>query len=122
MLKEMTVAKDNRTYQDRKDYLIKAVYARRKKVRSMAIAYKGGRCERCGYDRCADALEFHHRDPDQKDFSISSKGYTRSWERVKMEMDKCVMLCANCHRELHAKLAASGRNAGVISGLSQENP
>ena len=118
----MTVAKDNRTYQDRKDYLIKAVYARRKKVRSMAIAYKGGRCERCGYDRCADALEFHHRDPDQKDFSISSKGYTRSWERVKMEMDKCVMLCANCHRELHAKLAASGRNAGVISGLSQENP
>ena len=116
------MAKDKRTYQDRKDYLIKAVYARRKKVRCMAVAYKGGRCEQCGYNRCVDALEFHHRDPAQKDFSISAKGYTRSWSKVKVELDKCSVLCANCHRELHAKLAASSRNAGVISGLSQETP
>ena len=116
------MAKDKRTYHDRKDYLIKAVYARRKKVRTLAVADKGGKCEQCGYDRCIDALEFHHRDPALKDFSISSKGYTRSWEKVVKELDKCVMLCANCHRELHAKLAAFSRNAGVKSGLSQENP
>ncbi len=116
------VVKDKRKYGDRRAYLIKAVYSRRKRVRQMAVEYKGGKCEACGYDRCIDALEFHHTDPAQKDFSISSKGYTRSWERVKAELNKCAMLCANCHRELHAKLAASGGNAGVTSRLSQGNP
>ena len=93
-----------------------------KKVRAMAVEYKGGKCEKYGYDHCIDALEFHHVDPAQKDFNISSKGYTRSWERVKAGLDKCTILCVNCHRELHAKLAASGGNAGVQSGLIQGNP
>ena len=114
--------KDNRCYKDRREYLIKAVYARRKKVRQMAVSYKGGKCENCGYDRCIDALEFHHVDPTRKDFNISSKGYTRSWKKVKSELDKCRILCANCHRELHAKLAASIGNVRVKSGLSQGNP
>ncbi len=118
----VTVVKDRRKYKDRKEYLIKAVYARRKKVRVMAVRYKGGSCSQCGYNRCIDALEFHHIDPAQKDFNISSKGYTRSWERVQEELDKCIIICANCHRELHAKLAASRRNAGVKSGLIQGNP
>jgi hypothetical protein len=94
--------KEKRTYKDRREYLIKAVHARRKKVREMAVAYKGGKCEKCSYDHCIDALEFHHVDPDKKDFNISSKGYTRSWERVRAELDKCMILCANCHREIHA--------------------
>lgn len=68
----------------------------------MAIAYKGKKCERCGYSRCQEALEFHHRFG-RKDFGISSKGYTRSWKRVKHELDKCILLCANCHREIHAR-------------------
>jgi len=54
--------KDKRTYKDRSEYLIKAVYARRKKVRAMAVEYKGGKCENCGYNRCLDALEFHHEE------------------------------------------------------------
>lgn len=87
----------------------------------MAVEYKGGRCENCGYDRCLGALEFHHLDPTKKDFNISSKGYTRSWERVREELDKCVMLCANCHREIHVKLAASIGNSRVKSGLNQGN-
>ena len=81
----------------------------------MAVEYKGGKCEVCGYDRCIDALEFHHNDLNDKKFGISEKGYTRSWETVKAELEKCIMICANCHRELHAKLAASGGNAGVKS-------
>ena len=97
------MSKDKRKYQDRREYLIKAVYARRKKVREMAITYKGGKCQNCGYSRCADALEFHHTNPSQKDFNISNKGHTRSWKRVKEELDKCVMLCANCHREIHSQ-------------------
>lgn len=112
---------EKRSYSDRRLYLIRAVRARRKKVRQMSVEYKGGKCEMCGYDRCIDALEFHHNDLSNKDFGISEKGYTRSWKRVMEELDKCIMLCANCHRELHAKLAASGGNARVKSGLSQGN-
>jgi len=103
--------KDKRTYSDRKQYIIRAVHKRRKKIRMMAVEYKGGKCEICGYDRCVEALEFHHQDSAKKDFSVSSDGCTRSWVRVKAELDKCIMLCANCHRETHAKLAASRSNA-----------
>ena len=93
---------EKRTYQERRQYLLKAVQRRREKVRAMAVEYKGGRCQVCGYDKCIEALEFHHLDPTQKDFGISHKGYTRSWEKVKEEVDKCILLCANCHREFHA--------------------
>jgi len=106
---------EKRKYSDRQQYLIRAVHARRKKIRKMAVEYKGGKCEACGYDRCADALEFHHNNATSKKFGISEKGYTRSWDAVKDELDKCIMICANCHRELHAKLAASGGNARVKS-------
>jgi len=95
---------DNRTYRDRREYLIKAVQKRRKKIRQMAIDYKGGRCQLCGYNKCPEALEFHHLDSLDKDFGISDKGYTRSWKRIKKELDKCILLCANCHREVHAGL------------------
>lgn len=88
----------------------------------MSLEYKGSKCERCGYNRCMEALEFHHIDPTKKDFNVSSRGHTRSWKRVKEELDKCVLLCANCHRELHTELAAHGRNAMVKSGLIQGNP
>ena len=68
----------------------------------MAIDYKGGKCVFCGYDKCIQSLELHHFNSTEKDFGISDKGYTRSWERVKKEIDKCILICANCHRELHA--------------------
>jgi hypothetical protein len=93
---------EKRKYKDRSTYLIQAVQRRREKVRQMAVEYKGGGCEVCGYNRCIEALEFHHLDPTQKDFGISAKGYSRSWEKVKREIEKCVLLCANCHREFHA--------------------
>jgi len=95
---------DNRKYSDRREYLIVAVRKRRKKIRQSAIDYKGGRCQSCGYDYCIEAMEFHHLDPSEKDFGISQKGYTRSWVRIKEELDKCILLCANCHREVHAGL------------------
>ncbi|MDD2689567.1 MAG: hypothetical protein PHT41_05420 [Candidatus Omnitrophica bacterium] len=104
---------DTRTYKDRKQYLIAAVYKRRKKIRQMAVEHKGGRCDVCGYNQCIDALEFHHNNSSHKDFSISEKGYTRSWSKVKEELDKCTLLCANCHREVHAQAsAASTGNRG----------
>lgn len=74
---------------------------RQVKMKSKAIEYKGGKCEQCGYDKNKDVLEFHHKNPQEKEFSISAK-FNRSWESIKEELDKCVMLCANCHREIHS--------------------
>ncbi len=56
----------------------------------------------CGYSKCPGALDFHHRDPKKKDFGLAVKGLTRSWEKIQKEIDKCVLVCANCHREIHA--------------------
>lgn len=103
---------EKRRYADRRAYMIDAVRRRRKKVRQMAVEYKGGKCGRCGYSKCVEALEFHHLDSSQKDFGISEKGYTRSWTRVREELDKCILVCANCHRELHA-LSQLLRESGV---------
>ncbi|MCL0047860.1 hypothetical protein M1N13_02730 [Dehalococcoidia bacterium] len=94
---------DRRTYADRREYLIRAVQKRREKIHQMAIQRLGGKCFQCGYDRCGKALEFHHLDS-SKDFGISEKGHARSWERVKAELERCVLLCASCHREVHAGL------------------
>ena len=110
--------KETRTYMDRREYNIQAVTKRRKKIRLMAIAELGGKCIKCGYDKYPEVLEFHHRDPSKKDFNVSSKGHSRSWDRVKSEIEKCDLLCANCHRETHVelhKLAASERNFGMNS-------
>jgi predicted HNH restriction endonuclease len=96
--------KDTRTYKDRRKYLIEAVTKKRRNLRAKAIELKGGCCEICGYSKCPEALEFHHLDDAKKDFGISAKGYTRSWEKVKNELKKCKLLCANCHRELHADI------------------
>lgn len=112
---------EKRTYADRRQYLIRAVKARRKRLRSMSVAYKGGKCQNCGYDRCMEAFEFHHTDSTQKGFGLPDGGFTRSWSRIKNELEKCHLLCANCHREIHAKLAASSSNAGMKNGLSQGN-
>lgn len=93
---------DKRTYADRREYLIKAVSKRRKRIKEMAIDYKGGKCIFCGYNRSHSALDFHHIDAASKEFGVSLDGLTRSWERTKKELDKCVLVCANCHREIHA--------------------
>jgi len=81
-----------------------AVQRRRDKLKELAVEYKGSKCSNCGYDKCHAALEFHHIDPNEKDFGISTEGFTRSFEKLKVELDKCILLCANCHRELHDKL------------------
>lgn len=76
----------------------------RRRLKQKCIDYKGGKCEKCSYNKYIGALEFHHNDPKQKDFSVSSGGHTRAWEKVKIELDKCTLLCANCHREVHAEM------------------
>jgi len=74
----------------------------RKNMKRRAVDYKGGKCQGCGYDKCVEAFDFHHRDPEAKEFGISSMGHCRSWDKMKAELDKCDLLCSNCHRERHA--------------------
>lgn len=63
---------------------------------------RGGKCERCGYNTCLKALEFHHIDPEQKDFTISNDHF--KLKDAIEESKKCILICANCHRELHDEL------------------
>ena len=63
---------------------------------------RGGKCIKCGYNKCTQALEFHHIDPSKKDFTISN-GNFKLQEAVK-EIKKCILLCSNCHREFHSNL------------------
>ncbi len=92
---------DKRKYTDRAQYLKRAVAKRRKQIKAMVVEYKGGKCIICGYKKCIEALDLHHLDKTKKKFGISGQGLTRSWESVKKEVDKCILICANCHRELH---------------------
>lgn len=65
-----------------------------------AVEYLGGKCRRCGYNKCLAALEFHHRNPSEKEFSWDRlRG--RSWGSIVEELDKCDLLCSNCHKEEH---------------------
>ena len=77
---------------------------RSREIKQKAVNYKGGKCAICGYDRYLGALEFHHTDPKEKDFTLGRRGVSRktTWEKeVRPELDKCILLCANCHRETH---------------------
>lgn len=79
-----------------------AVSRRRRRVKAILVEDAGGRCRACGYDRCVEALEFHHLDPAQKRFALSYAGITRSLARARQEAAKCVLLCSNCHAEVEA--------------------
>ena len=67
-----------------------------------AIEYLGGACSICGYKKSLAALTFHHNNRDEKERGISSM-LDWSWEKLKEELDKCDLLCFNCHMELHAE-------------------
>lgn len=73
---------------------------RRFKVKKQCVEYKGGACQECGYNKCSRALVFHHLNESEKCFEISGS-HSRSWEIIQQELDKCIMICANCHAELH---------------------
>jgi hypothetical protein len=81
----------------------KSIYKRelvRQRKRDL-VAYKGGRCERCDEDYHPNVFDFHHYDDTLKAFGVSQANMQRSWARLVAEVDKCHLLCANCHREVH---------------------
>lgn len=81
-----------------------AVTQARRKRKLKLVEEAGGKCQRCGYDKCTAALQFHHVNPEEKTFGISGSGVTRSLETQLNEISKCILLCANCHAEEHADI------------------
>lgn len=74
---------------------------RRFRAKSAAIMYLGGKCERCGWHGNQAVLQFHHKDSKEKDFMIGNVA-NKSWDSIKKEMQKCILLCANCHAIEHS--------------------
>lgn len=81
----------------------------RRRFKQELIQYKGGKCQICGYDKVEfpSVFAFHHRDPNQKDFSVSRR--IKSKDATRVEVDKCDLLCQNCHHELHDNLRKESR-------------
>lgn len=99
------------------------VNIRKHKNKLQAIDYKGGCCQKCGYNKCIRALCFHHIDPTKKEFGVSGN-HCRAWQKVKQELDKCLLLCHNCHMELHDELegvVTSNQNKVHPDGIAPSN-
>ena len=79
---------------------VEAVSSFRKRRKENLIRLCGGKCSLCGYNKCIGALEFHHINPKDKSFGIST-GNCHKIEDDIAEVKKCLLLCANCHREIH---------------------
>ncbi len=75
----------------------------RARLKQRIIYVMGGKCACCGYDKCNTALELHHLSHDKKEFTIGSNT-NLGWSKVRAELPKCILVCANCHREIHAKI------------------
>lgn len=74
----------------------------KEKVKQLKEEY-GSKCSRCGYNKCFDALEFHHMDPTAKEFHLGeARGLNVA--KLRKELDKCVLVCRNCHTEIHWEL------------------
>lgn len=86
-----------------KECFSKILFERRSSFKKKIVEYGGNECAKCGYDKDMTALEFHHLDPFKKEFNPSSS-LSISWELVRKELDKCILLCSNCHREEHHNL------------------
>jgi hypothetical protein len=96
---------------------------RQRRFKELCVEYKGGKCIKCGYNRCITALEFHHRDPSEKDFALSKDSSLGFSTAVKQELDKCDILCANCHRETHFELKEAQYNTeGVVPEIEIVDP
>lgn len=81
----------------------KRTILRQQVIKQKCLNYKGNKCEVCGYNKSTRALHFHHNNPQTKDFTLGQyRG--RSWKATKAELDKCMLVCANCHAELHDQL------------------
>lgn len=98
--KEGSAEKARSWRESNKEYIRNKQRETKQRRKLQAIEYKGGRCEHCGNKYHPAVFEFHHKDPDIK-IKDPSKMLTHSWKALEKELDKCLLLCANCHRLEH---------------------
>jgi hypothetical protein len=98
----------NRLRKEKRPRVTSQALDRKYVAKKRCVDYLGGRCVRCGYDRCIKAMTFHHRDPDEKEFTVSQM-LDRSWGVLRAELDKCDLLCFNCHMEEHCGIDQAAR-------------
>jgi hypothetical protein len=78
----------------------------RKRTKERIVQAFGNKCGICDYAKCDEALDLHHLDPSQKEFSMASiRAWPKSWDKIVIELRKCVLLCCRCHREVHAGIS-----------------
>lgn len=77
-------------------------YERITKNKEKAVEYLGGKCLDCNGIFPQEVYDFHHVDPSTKEKELTSARF-QSWDNYKKELDKCVLLCSNCHRIRHRK-------------------
>lgn len=98
--KKERLAYQKEYYSKNKDKVISREKRRRKELTpaalKKAIDYLGGKCKFCSMDHPA-ALQFYHRDPSTKEYDIAGAHLLKRWEKLVVELDKCDLLCANCH-------------------------
>ena len=75
-------------------------HQRLREAKLRAIEYLGGECSKCGIKGIPAIYDFHHKNPKEKDFNWGKKR-TTNWGNLKKELDKCILLCSNCHRATH---------------------
>lgn len=82
-----------------------AVKRWRENTKKRIVEAMGGKCQICGYLRCYRVLELHHLDPTKKELSFGAiRATPRSWALIVVELRKCILLCSNCHVEVHANI------------------
>jgi predicted HNH restriction endonuclease len=90
---------DKRYYEKNKEKVYRRKMERRKRLKREILKMLGGKCSKCGYNKCENALDFHHKE--DKEGTINRLLKNESREKILKEAKKCILLCANCHREVH---------------------
>lgn len=85
-----------------KDCRLQYSHDRRKSIKAKAVQYKGGKCEDCNLVDIPEIYDFHHLNPASKDFSIGKRSNLK-FDTIQKELDKCILLCSNCHRKRHIR-------------------
>jgi hypothetical protein len=74
----------------------------RKACKERIITAMGGSCCICGYNKCQSSLALHHLNPNEKDFGLGSiRANPKNWSAIVVELRKCILVCHNCHYEIH---------------------
>lgn len=102
IISEFIIRKRGGHYSYCKSCLSNQSKERHNAIKLLCVQYKGGKCVHCGYDKYIGALEFHHTDKN-KDYGLSERiRIKKSFNEMKSELDKCDLVCSNCHREIHS--------------------